>query len=116
MLPIAWLLKCDSRNANMMSPQASRTCRRPMPRSDLTRPAERTCSIQRLELDDRGAVVGADPERHRIGRIVDEYAADIGRARQQIFDELAGPGVQAHDLVGAHRAGPRFLVLVEHDV
>ena len=43
--------------------------------------------IQRLELDDRRAVVAADPERHRRRRIVDEHAADIGFARQQIFDE-----------------------------
>src|SRR6266508_7007665 len=76
----------------------------------------RPSSVQRLELDDRGAVVGADPERYRRGRIVDEHAADVGRARQQVFDHLAGLGVEPRDLVGNHRAGPGLVVLVDRDI
>ena len=38
--------------------------------------------IQRLDLDDRRAVVAADPERAGRRRIVDVDAADVGRARQ----------------------------------
>src|SRR5436853_73263 len=41
--------------------------------------------IERLELDDRGAVIIADPERHRRGGVIDEDAADVGRARQQVL-------------------------------
>src|SRR5271154_3330197 len=73
-------------------------------------------SIQRLELDDRGAVVAADPEGHRRGAVVDEHAPNVGRGRQQIFDELAGLGIEPQDAVAHHRAGPGLAVLVERDV
>src|SRR5262249_58317195 len=43
--------------------------------------------VQRLELDDVGAVVAAYPERHRGRRVVDEDAADVGRLRQQVLDK-----------------------------
>src|SRR5690242_16484052 len=46
-----------------------------------------SASIQRFELDDRAAVIVADPERHRAGRVVDEHATDVGLARQQVVDE-----------------------------
>src|SRR5262249_53302191 len=54
------------------------------------------CSLLRLKLDERGAVVAADPERHRGRRVVDEDAADVGRLRQQVLDELAGLRVEPH--------------------
>src|ERR1700733_9187919 len=73
-------------------------------------------SVQRLELDDRGAVVAADPEGHRRGAVVDEHAPYVGRARQQIFDELAGLGTEPQDAVPHHRAGPGLAVLVERHV
>src|SRR5579862_326912 len=42
--------------------------------------------IQGLELDDRGVVVVAGPQRYRRGAVVDEDAADVGRMRKKIFD------------------------------
>src|SRR5262245_31041580 len=49
--------------------------------------------LQRLDLDDRGAVVVADPEHRSRAGLLDEDAADVGRARQQIFGDLATLGV-----------------------
>src|SRR3954471_18401445 len=73
-------------------------------------------SFQRFELDDRRAVVAADPERDRRGRTVDEHPPDVGGARQQVVDRFAGLGVEPRDLVAQHRTGPGLLVLVGHDV
>src|SRR5712672_308644 len=70
------------------------------------------CSIHRLDFDDRRAVIAADPEAHRGGRIIHKHAADIGRLRQQIFHELAGPGIEPRYPIAEHRAGPGFAVLV----
>src|SRR5439155_373659 len=50
------------------------------------------------------------------GRVVHVHAPDVGRARQQVVDRLSRPGVEPRHLVGDHRAGPRLLVLVDHDV
>src|SRR5262245_30250900 len=50
--------------------------------------------IQRLELDDRGAVVAADPKRDRRGGVVNEHPADVGGARQQIIDDFAGRRIE----------------------
>jgi hypothetical protein len=58
--------------------------------------------IERLELDDRGAVVVADPERRRRGRIVDEDPAHIGLLRQQILGDLAGLGIEPLDQIIEH--------------
>src|SRR6202140_3268984 len=44
--------------------------------------------IQRLDLDDRGAVGVADPKRARGFRIVDMHAPDIGPMRQLVFCRL----------------------------
>src|SRR5580692_6837056 len=70
------------------------------------RPGMTEASIQRLDLDDRGAVVAADPEHRPRAAIVDEDAADIGRARQLIFGDGVGLRIKAGDAVGQHRAGP----------
>src|SRR5580704_9329960 len=48
---------------------------------------EDQASIQRLDLDDRRAVVAADPEHWPRAAVIDEDAADIGRARQLIFGD-----------------------------
>src|SRR5262249_21290255 len=50
-------------------------------------------SIHRLDFHDRGAVVAADPERHRRSRVVHQKAADVSRLREQVFDDLAGLGI-----------------------
>src|ERR1700677_4743931 len=52
-------------------------------------------SVERLDLDDGGAVVVAGPERHRRRGVVDVHAADVGDVREQVFDERAGLGVEA---------------------
>src|SRR5262249_34812378 len=77
---------------NQAVPRA-RICPRADVETSLFRGLVDRTSIHRLDLDDRGAVVAADPERHRAGRVIHEHAADIGRFRQQIFDELAGLGI-----------------------
>src|SRR3954469_3552678 len=68
-------------------------------------------SILRLDLDDRGAVVVADPEHVTRAAFVDKDAADIGRARQQILSHLAALGVEPRHQVGEHRPGPGLAVL-----
>lgn len=42
--------------------------------------------IQRFDLDNSGVVIIAGPEGHRRGRIVDEDAANVGLAGQEILD------------------------------
>src|SRR5262245_33000200 len=74
------------------------------------------CLIQRLELDDRGAVVAADPERDRRRGVVDNDAADVGRVRQKIFDELPSLGIESRDAIAQHRAGPCLPVAVDDHV
>ena len=45
--------------------------------------------VERFDLDDRCAVVAADPQRAGVLRIVDINAANVGRARQHVFRVLA---------------------------
>ena len=68
--------------------------------------ARRTDLIHRLNLDQRGAVIVADPEGRRRRAVVDEDAPDIGLVRQRILDEFSGFGVEPQDAVGIHAAGP----------
>src|SRR5690242_5547147 len=51
-------------------------------------------SVERFDLDEVGAVIAADPERHRRRRIVDEHAADVGGLWQQILHERPGLGIE----------------------
>src|ERR1700685_4761091 len=76
----------------------------PPPRNDRV-------SIQRFYLDDRGALVAADPERRPRAAVIDVDAADIGRARQLIFGDAVGLRIETRDPVGQHRAGPDLAVL-----
>src|SRR5713101_3222033 len=66
--------------------------------------------LERLHLDDRRAVVAADPERAGVLRIVEIDAADVGRARQHVFRVPAALDVEARHAVGQHRPGPRLAV------
>src|SRR5579871_5997488 len=84
--------------------------------SPATTPICDLSSIQRLDLDDRTLVVVADPERHRRGGIVDEDAADVGLARQQILDKLAGLRIEPRHPVVEHRSGPYLAVLIDPHV
>src|SRR5712691_3518058 len=72
--------------------------------------------VQRLHLDDRRAVVAADPQRAGARRIVEIDAADVGRARQHVFGVLAAPDVESRHAVGEHRPGPRLAVAAGHRV
>src|SRR6185503_10530553 len=72
--------------------------------------------LERLDLDDRGAVVAADPERAGTLRVVHVDTADVGRARQHVFGVLAALDVEARHAVGQHRAGPRLAVAAGHGV
>ena len=58
-------------------------------------------SVQRLDLDDRGAVIVADPQHRPRPGLLHEHAADIGRVGQQIFDDLVGLRVEPRDLVAS---------------
>src|SRR5262245_913404 len=69
-----------------------------------------------LDLDDRGAVIAADPEGRTRGRVVHEHAAHVGVARQLILDRLAGLGIKPYHAVGGHAAGPQLAVLVPDHV
>ncbi len=51
-----------------------------------------------------------------VRRVVDEHAADVGLARQQVFGERAGLGIEPGDAVVEHRAGPDVAVLVDRHV
>jgi len=58
--------------------------------------------VPRFHLDDGAAVIVADPQ-YRARAVVDhEDAPNVGIARQQIFDDLVGLGVESCDLVGQH--------------
>src|ERR1700688_4759686 len=83
------------------------------PHSDMrTRKSERTL-VERFDLDNRRAVVAADPKRAGVLRIVDIDAADVGRARQHVFRILAALDIQTRHTVGRHGPGPRLTVTVE---
>src|SRR5690348_5416315 len=70
----------------------------------------RCALIERLDLDDRRAVIAADPQDRPIGRAGDEDAADVGRPRQQIVDDLAGLRIEPSSVGGEHRAGTDIAV------
>src|SRR4051794_36473272 len=59
---------------------------------DETHPVE--ASIRRFDLDDCRAEVVADPQHRTSAGLVDEDAPDIGHARQQIFRDFLGLGVE----------------------
>jgi hypothetical protein len=73
-------------------------------------------SVQPFHLDDRGAVIASGPESGRSRRAVDIHAADIGRAWQQIFGDLARLRIEPRHPVSEHPAGPDLAVIVRHDV
>src|ERR1700728_3626412 len=79
-------------------------------RSGTTDQANGSLSVQRLDLDDRGAVIAADPQHRPGAAIVDEDPPDIGRSRQLIFDDVIGLGIEPRDPVIQHRAGPDLAV------
>src|SRR3981081_1245576 len=73
-------------------------------------------SIQWFDFDDLRAMIASGPESERRCGVIHENSPDVGRARQQIINHLAGSGVQTRHLVRNHRAGPRLLVSVEGDI
>src|SRR5215468_12032598 len=76
-----------------------------------------TFLFQRLNPHDRGAVVVADPEYRPRTSLLDEDAADVGGARQEILGNLAALGVKPRHVVVRHRAGPHLgAALARHDV
>src|SRR5882672_8735238 len=72
--------------------------------------------IERFDLENGGVVVVAGPEGHRRSGVVDENAANIGLARQQILDRLSGLRVKPQHAVVRHRAAPQFAMPIEIDV
>ncbi len=62
--------------------------------------------VLRFQFYDFRAVIVAGPERDRVGRIIDEDAADIGRPRQQILDRAAAPPVEPQHAIARHAAAP----------
>src|SRR5262245_57837838 len=53
-----------------------------------------SASVERFKFDDRRAVVRSHPERHGVRGVVDVDAADVGGARQQVFDHFVGLRVE----------------------
>jgi hypothetical protein len=51
--------------------------------------------FERLDLDDRGAVIIADPEHTRRRPVIDKDAPDIGRMGQLVFRVLPGLDIEA---------------------
>src|SRR5712671_2892502 len=79
----------------------------------LSAPSASERLIQRLQLDEGGAVVAAGPEGDRGGRVVDEHGAHVGLMRQLIFDALARVRIEPHGAIRMHAAGPDLAVLVD---
>src|SRR5215471_21203340 len=50
--------------------------------------------VERLHLEDGGAMVAADPEYRPLAGAIHEHAPDIGRARQEIVHDLPRGGVE----------------------
>src|SRR4051812_33789038 len=85
-------------------------------RSAIPQRIHRWNSVERLDFHQRGVMVVADPERGRRGRVVDEYATDVGLARQRVLHRLARLQIHADDAVAVHAGGPDLAGLVERDV
>src|SRR5229473_1482999 len=91
--------------------------RRGLPRIPLrSMRATRSALIQRLDLDDGRAEIAADPQHGPIAGVVDEDAPDVGGARQQVFDHVAGLRIEPRHLVVEHRAGPHLAFSRRDDV
>src|SRR6266700_297353 len=72
--------------------------------------------LQRLDPDEGGAVIVADPQLGGIYRFVHVHAADVGPRREQIIDHLSGLGVEPRYMIVAHPAGPGIGAVVEDRV
>src|ERR1700716_4034386 len=68
-------------------------------RPSRVRSSEAARLVERLDLDDRGTVVAADPEHGPRPGLYDEDAPDVGRARQEILGDLAGLYVETRNQV-----------------
>src|SRR5262249_33465969 len=86
-----------------------------LPTGTFAKAANRT-SVQRFDLDNRSAVIAADPKANRRCRIVYKDSTNVCWPRQQIVHHRAGFCVQPRHLVRDHRSGPCVLVLVENDI
>src|ERR1700722_10552578 len=62
--------------------------------------------IERLDAQNFRAMIVAGPECHRIGRIVDKDAANVGGTRQKIFDRSPALRVESQHAVARHAAAP----------
>src|SRR5215470_10085001 len=67
-------------------------------------PAE--ASIERLDLDDRAAVIAADPQNGPPAALFDKDAADVGRPRQLIFHDGVRRWIEPRHAIAHHRARP----------
>jgi hypothetical protein len=56
--------------------------------------------VERFDLDNRCAVIAADPKRAGVLGIVDIDAADVGWARQHVFRILAALDIKTRHAVG----------------
>src|SRR5437868_6431291 len=77
---------------------------------------EGNSSVERFDLDDRRAMVVADPERAGILRIIDVNPADVGRARQHVLRVLAALDIEPRHTIRQHGTGPSIAVAIEHGV
>src|SRR5437667_4289014 len=73
-------------------------------------------SIERLELDDRGAMVVSDPKRHRGRGVVDKHTPDVRKPREEVLEDLAGLRIETQHPIAVLPAAPRLAVLVRRHV
>ena len=117
-------LRTDLREASVLDDERGVLDRRAAIAGDQARALEergrralrRRRGIERLELDDRRAVVVAHPERHRRRVVVHEHAPHVRRTRQEILDDRAAHRIEAQDAVVVLAARPDVAVLVRRDV
>ena len=69
-------------------------------------PTQNKMLVERLDAQNFRAVIVAGPKRHRIGRIVDKDAANIGRPRQKIFDRTSALRIEPQHAIARHAAAP----------
>src|SRR5882672_2865052 len=72
--------------------------------------------VERLEFDDRGAVVIAHPESDRRCGIIHEHSSYIRGPWEKIVRHLTRLRIEPRDTVCEHGSSPRFTVLVSHHI
>src|SRR5262245_11492271 len=73
-------------------------------------------SSQRLDFDNRGAVITSHPERRGAGRIVHEHSPDVCGPRKEVFAESTRFWIHPKHTVVRYRSTPDVTILVHDDI